>query len=113
MTTEQQQSRSIRPEKEGKQDKTERQPRSRRLAYEVLLTAVVVTDRRHQCVCRFPKIQQQEIPLDELQMGLNTPTRSATPELEVARTRTKSRQIDQRRTSLSGRIDRGFGRKWP
>ena len=57
------------------------------------------------------KIQRQERPLDELQIqDSNTPTREVIipPELEVGADEDKVEQIDQRLTSLSGRIDRGF-----
>ncbi|MBT2969652.1 MAG: hypothetical protein KME56_05850 [Candidatus Thiodiazotropha sp. (ex Ctena orbiculata)] len=110
MTTEQQ-SEQINPsEEEAKLDKAEGQPRSRRLAYKSVLTAVVVGVVVISALS-LSKIQRQEKPLDELQIqGFNTPTREVikTPELEVGADEDKVGQIDQRLTSLSGRIDRGF-----
>ncbi|MEW7982095.1 MAG: hypothetical protein G8D58_00795 [gamma proteobacterium symbiont of Phacoides pectinatus] len=110
MTTEQQPEQINLSEKESKQDKAERQPRARRLAYKSVLTAVVVgiVVISALSLC---KIQRQERPLDELQIqDSNTPTREVinTPELEVDADEDKVEQIDQRLTSLSGRIDRGF-----
>jgi len=110
MTIEQQ-SEQINPsEKESKQDKAERQPRSRRLAYKSVLTAVVVGIVVISALS-LSKIQRQEEPLDELQIqDSNTPTQQVikTPDLEVGADEDKVEQFDQRLTSLSGRIDRGF-----
>ncbi|MEW8560633.1 MAG: hypothetical protein AB2541_00970 [Candidatus Thiodiazotropha sp.] len=110
MTTEQQPEQINPSEKESKKDKAERQPRARRLAYKSVLTAVVVGIVVISALS-FSKIQRQEKPLDELQIqDSNTPTREVikTPELEVGADEDKVGQIDQRLTSLSGRIDRGF-----
>ena len=110
MTTEQQPEQINPSEKEGKQDKAERQPRSRRLAYKSVLTAVVVGIVVISALS-LSKIQRQEKPADELQIqDSNTQTREVikTPELEVGADEDKVEQIDQRLTSLSGRIDRGF-----
>jgi len=110
MTTEQQPEQINPSEKESKQDKAERQPRSRRLAYKSVLTAVVVGIVVISALS-LSKIQRQEKPLDELQIqDSDTPTREVikTPELEVGADEDKVGQIDQRLTSLSGRIDRGF-----
>ena len=110
MTTEQQPEQINLSEKESKQGKAERQPRSRRLAYKSVLTAVVVGIVVISALS-LSKIQRQEIPLDELQIqDSNTPTREVikTPELEVGADEDKVGQIDHRLTSLSGRIDRGF-----
>ena len=113
MMTEQQPQQINPSEKEGKQDKAERQPRSRRLAYKSVLTAVVVGIVVVSALS-LSKIQRQERPLDELQIqDFNTPTREVikTPVLEVGAAEDKVEQIeqiDQRLTSLFGRIDRGF-----
>ncbi|OQX33074.1 MAG: hypothetical protein B0D96_12300 [Candidatus Sedimenticola endophacoides] len=110
MTTEQQPEQINPSEKESKKDKAERQPRSRRLAYKSVLTAVVVGIVVVSALS-LSKIQRQERPLDELQIqDSNTPTREVikTPVLEVGAAEDKVEQIDQRLTSLSGRIDRGF-----
>ena len=110
MTTEQQ-SEQINPsEKESRQDKAARQPRSRRLAYKSVLTAVVVGIVVISALS-LSKIQRQEKPLDELQIqNSNTPNREVikTPEPEISPAEDKVEQIDRRLTSLSGRIDRGF-----
>ena len=110
MTTEQQPEQINPSEKESKQGKAERQPKSRRLAYKSVLTAVVVGIVVISALS-LSKIQRQEIPLDELQIqDSNTPAREVikAPELEVGAGEDKVEQIDQRLTSLSGRIDRGF-----
>ena len=110
MTTEQQPEQINPSEKEGKQDKAEEQPRSRRLAYKSVLTAVVVGIVVISALS-LSKIQRQEKPLDELQIqNSNTQTREVikTPEPEISPAEDKVEQIDWRLTSLSGRIDRGF-----
>ncbi|MEW8232472.1 MAG: hypothetical protein AB2745_19275 [Candidatus Thiodiazotropha endolucinida] len=106
MTTEQQPEQINPSEKESKQDKAERQPRSRRLAYKSVLTAVVVGIVVISALS-LSRIQRQ----DELQIqDSNTPTREMIkiPELGVGADEDKVEQIDQRLTSLSGRIGRGF-----
>ena len=110
MTTEQQPEQINPSEEEAKLDKAEGQPRSRRLAYKSVLTAVVVGIASISALSLF-KIQGQERPLDELQIQeSNTPTQAVikTPELEVGPAEDKVEQIYRRPTSLSGRIDRGF-----
>ncbi len=110
MTTEQQPEQINPSEEEAKLDKAEGPPRSRRLAYKSVLTAVVVGIVVISALS-LSKIQRQEKPLDELQIqDSNTPTREVikTPVLEVGAAEDKVEQIDQRLTSLSGRIDRGF-----
>jgi len=110
MTTEQQPEQINPSEEKAKLDKAEGQPRSSRLAYKSVLTAVVVGIVVISALS-LSKIQRQEKPLDELQIqGSNTPTREAinTPEREVGAAEDKVEQIDHRLTSLSGRIDRGF-----
>lgn len=110
MTTEHQPEQINPSEKESKQDKAERQPRSRRLDYKSVLIAVVVGIVVISALS-LSKVQWQEIPLDELQIqDSNTPTREVIkiPGLEVSADENKVEQIDQRLTSLSGRIDRGF-----
>ncbi|RDH87706.1 MAG: hypothetical protein DIZ78_03915 [endosymbiont of Escarpia spicata] len=110
MTTEQQPE-QINPSKEDAMlDKAEGQPRSRRLAYKSVLTAVVVGIVVISALTLF-MIQRQERPLDELQIqDSNTPTQAVikTPELELGLAEDNVEQIDRRLTSLSGRIDRGF-----
>ena len=110
MTTEQQPEQINPSEKESKQYKAERQPRSRRLAYMSVLTAVVVGIVVISALS-LSKIQRQEKPLDELQIqNSNTQTREVikTPEPEIDPAEGKVEQIDRRLRSLSGRIDRGF-----
>jgi len=110
MTTEQQPEQINPSEKEGKQDRAERQPRSRRPAYKSVLTAVVVGIVVISALS-LSKIQRQEKPLDEPQIqNSNTQTREVikTPEPEIDPAEGKVEQIDRRLTSLSGRIDRGF-----
>jgi len=110
MTTEQQPE-QINPSKEDAMlDKAEGQPRSRRLAYKSVLTAVVVGIVVISALS-LSKIQRQEKPLDELQIqNSNTQTREVikTPEPEIDPAEGKVEQIDRRLRSLSGRIDRGF-----
>ncbi|MCP3887012.1 MAG: hypothetical protein GY700_16415 [Propionibacteriaceae bacterium] len=110
MTTEQQPEQVNPSEEEAKLDKAEGQPRSPRLAYKSVLTAVVVGIITISALTLFI-IQRQERPLDELQIqDSNTPTQAAikTPELELGLAEDNVEQIDRRLTSLSGRIDRGF-----
>lgn len=110
MTTEQQPEQVNPSEEEAKLDKAEGQPRSRRLAYKSVLTAVVVGIVVISALS-LSMIQRQEKPLDELRIqDSNTQTRDVikTPELEVGADEDKVERIDQRLTSLSGRIDRGF-----
>ena len=110
MTTEQQPEQINPSEEEAKLDKAEGQPRSRRLAYKSVLTAVVVGIVVISALS-LSKIQRQEKPLDELQIqDFNAPTLEVinTPELEVGAAEDNVEQIDHRLTSLSGRIDRGF-----
>ncbi|PLY15557.1 MAG: hypothetical protein C0631_06815 [Sedimenticola sp.] len=110
MTTEHQPEQVIPSEDAPTLDKAEEQPRSRRLAYKSVLTAVVVGIVVISALS-FSKIQRQEKPLDDLQIQeSNTPNQAVikTPELEVVPAEGKVEQIDRRLTSLSGRIDRGF-----
>ena len=110
MTTEQQPEKITPSEEESKLDKSEGQPRSRRLAYKSVLTAVVVGIVAISALSLFV-IQRQEKPLDDIQIHeSDTPTQAVikTPEPEVGPTEDKVEQIDRRLTSLSGRIDRGF-----
>ena len=86
------------------------QPRSRRLAYKSVLTAVVVGIVAISALS-LSEIQRQEKPLDDLQIQeSNTLTQAVikTPEPEIGPAEDKVEQIDRRLTSLSGRIDRGF-----
>jgi septal ring factor EnvC (AmiA/AmiB activator) len=110
MTTEHQPEQVIPSEDAPTLDKAEEQPRSRRLAYKSVLTAVVVGIVVISALS-FSKIQRQEKPLDELQIqDSNTQTREVIkrPEPEISPAEGKVEQIDQRLTSLSRRIDRGF-----
>jgi septal ring factor EnvC (AmiA/AmiB activator) len=110
MTTEHQPEQVIPSEDAPTLDKAEEQPRSRRLAYKSVLTAVVVGIVVISALS-FSKIQRQEKPLDELQIqDSNTQTREVIkrPEPEISPAEGKVEQIDRRLTSLSRRIDRGF-----
>ncbi|MES9958702.1 MAG: hypothetical protein ABW086_16790 [Sedimenticola sp.] len=113
MTTEQQPGQfdpSEKAEKEGRQDKTERQPGSRRQAYKSILAVVMIAIFVISALS-VSKIQWQEQPLDEPQIqDSNPPTLEVlkTPGLEIGVDEDKVGQIDQRLTSLSVRIDRGF-----
>ena len=110
MTTEHQPEQVIPSEDAPKLDEAEEQPRSRRLAYKSVLTAVVVGIVAISALSLFV-IQRQEKPLDDLQIQeSNTPNQAVikTPEPEIGPAEDKVEQIDRRLTSLSGRIDRGF-----
>ena len=110
MTTEQQTEQVIPSEDATKLDGAEGQPTSLRVAYKSVLTAVVVGIVVISALS-LSKIQRQEKPLDELQIqDSNAPSLEVikTPELEVGADEDKVERIDQRLTSLSGRIDRGF-----
>lgn len=110
MTTEHQPEQVIPSEDAPKLDETKEQPRSRRLAYKSVLTAVVVGIVAISALSLFV-IQRHEKPLDDLQIQeSNTPNQAVikTPEPEISPAEDKVEQIDRRLTSLSGRIDRGF-----
>ena len=110
MTTEHQPEQINPSEEEAKLDEAKEQPRSSRLAYKSVLTAVVVGIVAISALSLFV-IQRQEKPLDDLQIQeSNTPNQAVikTPEPEIDAAEGKVEQIDRRLTSLSGRIDRGF-----
>ena len=110
MTTEQQTEEVIPSEDATKLDGAEGQATSLRVAYKSVLTAVVVGIVVISALS-LSKIQRQEKPLDELQIqDSNTPIQRVIkiPEPEVGPAEDKVEQIDQRLTSLSGRIDRGL-----
>jgi len=110
MTTEQQPEPVIPPEEAAKLEQTEEQPTSRRVAYKSVLSAVVVGIIAIGGLSFFI-VQQQANPIDDIQVSeSSTPTQAVIeiPASEVAVADDKIEQIDQRLTSLSGRIDRGF-----
>ena len=110
MTTKQQPEQVIPSEDAPKLDEAKEQPRSSRLAYKSVLTAAVVGIVAISALSLFV-IQRQEKPLDDLQIqGSNTQNQAVikTPEPEIGPAEGKVEQIDQRLTSLSGQIDRGF-----
>jgi uncharacterized protein HemX len=110
MTTEQQPEPVIPSEEATKRDEAEEQPTSRRVAYKSVLSAVVVGIIAIGGLSFFI-VQQQANPIDDVQVSESgTPMQGVIkrPESEMAIVEDKIEQIDQRLTSLSGRIDRGF-----
>jgi len=110
MTTEHQPEQVIPSEDAPKPDEAMEQPKSRRLAYKLVLTAVVIGIVAISVLSLFV-IQLQEKPLDDLQIQeSSTPNKTVikTPEPEISPAEDKVERIDRRLTSLSGQIDRGF-----
>ena len=110
MTTEQQPEEIIPPEEAVTLDGSERQPTRRRMAYKSVLAAVVIGIIVIGALSFFV-LQQQEKPLDELQVQesiLPPQTANKTPGLESGPAEDQIEQIDQRLVSLSGQIDRSF-----
>lgn len=110
MTIEQQTEPVIPSEEATRRDKAEEQPTSRRVAYKSVLSAVVVGIIVIGGLSFFI-VQQPTNPIDDAQVSEpGTPRQGVIkrPESEMAIAEDKIEQIDQRLTSLSGRIDRGF-----
>jgi len=110
MTTEQKPEQVTSSKEAAKLDQAEGQPTSCRMAYKSVLTAVVVGIIAIGGLSIFV-VQQQGNPINDIQMQESeTPTQAVSkiPSPEVGLTEDKVEQIDQRLTSLSGRIDRGF-----